>query len=121
MARSMEVRQVAEPRTISPVRVSAMRMDQVAVAVDAVRAMAARAVFIGLLVMIYLVYQNGGIIPREIFGGFLVQEDEEGGEDLTTEGAEGTEKRGDGGREDEGLKRGERFRWCGGGVGRVGI
>ena len=51
MARSMEGTQVADPRTISPVRVSVMRMDQVAEAGFAVaaRAMvdAARVVFTG--------------------------------------------------------------------------
>ena len=71
-ARSKPVRQVAEPRTNSPVRVSVMRMDQVAFAVDAARARVVERmrrrdilVFGWLCVILFRMYQKYEDIPRK--------------------------------------------------------
>ena len=70
-ARSMEVRQVAEPTAISPVRVSAMRMDQVALAgvavMDSARDERAAEKMVELGVRIKKGYQTGVWYPRRIW------------------------------------------------------
>jgi len=74
VARSNPVRHVAEPTTNSPVRVSAMRMDHVAEAGVAARAVV-RAVaasrrdgLMVLIMVVYIRYLRCGVIPREIGG-----------------------------------------------------
>jgi len=67
LARSNPVRQVAEPRTTSPVLVSVMRMDQVAEAWVEARiagAIAARRVLKGGLGMMYPIYWLNSGKPR---------------------------------------------------------